>query len=136
MNAGIFSRSRLLIAGLLRTISDMWRIILAALILGCAVSLGACTAMRWEKQGLAVDSGNEDMGECRQRAYLDASHGYFNTFPRAYFGRDMRGRAFMDYRYWPDSERFMREQDYMNSCMRQRGYRLVPAEPGNRTPSP
>lgn len=110
----------------------MWRIILAALILGCAVFLGACTAMRWEKQGLAMDSNNEDWADCRQRAYRDASRWSFNPFPRAYIRRDARGQPFVVYRSWPDSDRFMREQDYLNSCLRQRGYRLVPVDPEDR----
>jgi len=114
----------------------MWRLILVAIALGCAVSLGACTAMRWEKPGIAVDSQNEDMAECRRLAYLDASHWNFYTFPQAFIGLDAYGQEFMVYRYWPDSDRFMREQDYLNSCMRQRGYQLAPVEPEKRAPSP
>ena len=88
--------------------------------------------MRWEKQGMAVDSGNEDWAECKRQAYLSASRWYFDPFPRAYIGRDARGQAFAIYRNWPNSDRFMHEQDYLNSCLRQRGYQLVPVKPDGR----
>ena len=117
---------------------DASRVLIAAAALGCTVLLGACTEMRWEKEGFALDLNNEDWNECRREAYMSAARQsfYFNPFPRAYIGRDARGRAVAVYRYWPNSDRFMLEQDYLNSCMRRRGYRLVPVEPETRSPPP
>jgi len=115
----------------------MERIILIAVVSGCAALLGACTEMRWEKEGMELALDNQDWIDCRNQAYQMAARQtwYLNPFPRTYLGRDGYGRNLVIYRYWPDSDRFMLEQENLNSCMRQRGYRLVPVEPERESAS-
>jgi hypothetical protein len=91
--------------------------------------LGACTPMQWERDGLALDTGGTDWNTCRHQSFAYANRWGFDMFPRTYFARDRYGRGFTYYRPSPYPDRFMLEQDYLNSCLRARGFRLVPVEP-------
>jgi len=117
---------------------NMERIMLVAVAFAFAwlVLLGACTEMRWEKDGVDLATDNQDWTDCRNQAYQSAARQtwYLDPFPRTFLWHDQYGRPVAIYRYWPNSDRFMLEQEYLNSCLRQRGYRLVPVEPERRSP--
>jgi hypothetical protein len=99
--------------------------------------LGACTPMQWERDGLALDTGGTDWSDCRRQSIAFANRWGFNTFPYSYLGRDAHGRAFSYYRPYPYPDRFMLERDYLDNCLRARGFRLVPVPPADaKTPGP
>lgn len=94
--------------------------------------LGACTPMRWERNGYALENSDKDWNDCRRQSVADANRWlFYDPFPRTYFGRDAYGRPFSYYRAPPFPNRFMLEQDYLDNCLRGRGYQRVPvvAEP-------
>lgn len=101
-------------------------------LLGILLTLSACAELRWQKPGTDEAQIRSDTGECRRRARLAAmrepslrDHGLPEVI-----GTDRSGRPIVMPRSLPESERPLREQDYFTSCMRQKGYRLVPAESG------
>jgi hypothetical protein len=109
----------------------------AAVSLFALLLLGACTPMRWERDGFALDYANSDWNSCRSQSIASANRWYFEPFPRMFFGRDALGRPFSYYRPSPYPNRFMLEQDYLDNCLRARGYRRVPVQPENeKAPEP
>lgn len=91
--------------------------------------LPACTPMRWERDGLALDYNDRDWSDCRRQSIAGANRWMFDPFPRQLIGRDAQGRAFSYYRPSPFPNRFMLEQEYLDSCLRARGFRRVPVAP-------
>lgn len=110
-----------------------------AFFLGLSLILAACAELRWQKPGADEAQIQNDTGECRRKARLAAmrepslrDHGLPEVV-----GTDRSGRPVVMPRSAPESERLLREQDYFTSCMREKGYRLVPAEGGaSRTGEP
>jgi hypothetical protein len=100
----------------------------AAALLGLLL-LAACTPMRWERDGLALDYNDRDWTDCRHQSIAGASRWMFDPLPRQFIGRDAQGRAFSYYRPSPFPNRFMLEQEYLDSCLRARGFRRVPVAP-------
>ena len=93
-------------------------------------ALVACAPMQWEKP--APDPGvlEADLGECRQVGALAASR---QSYPPLLFpGRDIRGSPFFYQPYRDRADLFYLEQSFFESCMQERGYRRVPAEPAHR----
>ena len=88
--------------------------------------LGACAPMQWERNGQALDTGGTDWSDCRQQSFGYANRWGFGMYPHSYFARDRYGRGFTYYRPSPYPDRFLLEQDYLNSCLRARGFRMVP----------
>lgn len=102
----------------------------AAIALLMASLLGACTPMQWERNGYALDTADRDWNDCRQQSIMGANRWmFYDPFPRSFIGRDARGRAFSYYRPAPFPNRFMLEQDYLDNCLRGRGYQRVPLKP-------
>lgn len=102
----------------------------AAAVVVAALLLGACTPMRWERDGLTLDYADKDWGDCRRQSIAGANRWLmFDTFPRTYFGRDALGRPYSYYRANPYPNRFMLEQEYLDGCLRSRGFRRVPVQP-------
>ena len=101
----------------------------AALLLAVGALLTACTPMRWERDGLALDYANTDWNDCRRQSVAGANRWHFDPFPRSFIGRDARGRPFAYGYPSPYPNRFMLEQDYFDQCLRARGFRRVPVAP-------
>ncbi len=95
--------------------------------------LGACTPTRWERDGLSLDYAKTDWNDCRSQSIASANHWMFEPFPRSFIGRDARGRPFSYYRPSPYPSRFMLEQEYLDNCLRARGFRRVPLQPETAT---
>ncbi|MBI3937181.1 MAG: hypothetical protein HY323_09405 [Betaproteobacteria bacterium] len=103
-----------------------------AFFLGLLLALPACAELRWHKPGTDETQLQSDTGECRRKARLAAmrepslrDHGLPEVV-----GTDRAGRPVVMPRSAPESERLLREQDHFTSCMREKGYRLVPVEGG------
>ena len=90
-----------------------------------ALLLQACTPMRWERDGLGLDYADKDWNDCRRQSIAAANRWAFDPFPRTFIGRDALGRPFAYYRPSPYPSRFMLEQDYLDNCLRARGFRRV-----------
>lgn len=93
--------------------------------------LAACTPLRWERDGLALDYSDRDWSHCRSQSIASANRWMFEPFPRTFIGRDARGRPFSYDRPAPYPNRFMLEQDYLDHCLRGRGYQRVPVKPAD-----
>jgi hypothetical protein len=93
--------------------------------------LAACTPMRWERDGQALDYADTDWNTCRSQSIFRANRWSFDPFPRTFIGRDARGRPFTAFRQSPFPDRFMLEREYLDNCLRARGFRLVPKAPDN-----
>jgi len=106
----------------------------AILSLLAAGMLTACTPMRWERDGLSLDDADSDWRDCRRQSISAANRWMFDPFPRTFIGRDAFGRPFTHYRPVPYPNRFMLEQDYLDNCLRARGFRRVPVQP--QAPAP
>lgn len=100
-----------------------------ALLLAVGALLTACTPMRWERDGLALDYANTDWNDCHRQSIAGANRWYFDPFPRSFIGRDARGRPFAYGYPSPYPNRFQLEQDYLDQCLRARGFRRVPIAP-------
>jgi hypothetical protein len=105
-------------------------------VLALASTLSACTPMQWQRDGLALDYNDSDWGDCRRQSIGNANRWMFEPFPRTFIGRDARGRPFSYVRPSPYPSRFMLEQEYLDNCLRARGFRRVPLQPADAaTPS-
>ena len=113
----------------------MERRALTLLMLALTALLAACTPMRWERNGYALEDGDRDWSDCRRQSIATANRWmFFDPFPRAFIGRDAQGRAFTYYRPSPYPNRFMLEQEYLDKCLRGRGYQRVPVKPESGAP--
>lgn len=106
-----------------------------------ALLLGACAPTRWERNGLALDYAGNDWKDCRSQSIASANRWMFEPFPRTFIGRDARGRPFSFYRDSPYQSRFMLEQDFLDYCLRARGFQRMPVKPADaagtaQTPAP
>ena len=86
--------------------------------------------MRWEKPGVDTAALDQDRAQCTQQARLDARRA---EVPRLdsplIFRADPLGRPVVV----PNSaldERYLVEQDYVNTCMRGKGYVLGRSKQG------
>jgi hypothetical protein len=104
------------------------------LLLPLAVLLAAgCTPLQWVRQDANPAELEQDMAQCQQQAWREASWRSFFYRP---FGptivQDLHGRRVL---VWPHSpfsdpfgERFFEESRLADFCMRAKGYELVPAD--------
>lgn len=100
----------------------------AAALLG--VALCGCANLRWQKDGVDAATFERDSGECRARARLEAGRlvpAY--SLARPYVpGNDVRGRPGVAFPYLPETDYFLMQRSFMQSCMQGKGYTLVPVE--------
>jgi hypothetical protein len=97
------------------------------------LALAACgPPMRWESPYLSDAQSQAEMGDCRQQAWMEAQNrAFFNRF--AYGPGFVRGR---DGRIYPAdpwmrsgyNDTWFEEQRLRDFCLRNKGFRLVPAE--------
>lgn len=95
----------------------------------CALGavLSACTPMQWQSASLGVAPSKAEIDECNQSAFYEAqrqSFLYDYGWPRYY------GRPWGPWPRYSPNDRFFRERDLFDYCMRSKGYRLVPAPSG------
>ena len=114
-------------------LSPLMRAAPFALLAACMLT--ACTPMRWEREGLTLDYADSDWRDCRQQSISAANRWMFDPFPRTFICRDAFGRPFTHYRPAPYPNRFMLEQDYLDNCLRARGFRRVPVQAEVAAPS-
>jgi hypothetical protein len=96
------------------------------------LAAGACTPMRWEHLSLSGDAAQAESGECRQAAWGEAQRQSFYSGFGAFPSRWVRGRDGRMYLADPwTSQRhanaFFLEAQLYDFCMRNKGFRLVPA---------
>ena len=93
--------------------------------------LAACAPVRWEHPALGAAQSEADLEDCRRQAWIEAQReAFFYYRPYPYRGRD--GRFYWRYYdpYWYGAgDRFFRETQLRDFCMRSKGYNLVPVEP-------
>ena len=103
------------------------------LLLGAA-ALAACAELEWDKPGAGPRALAQDLDECRQSARMRAvqeAWPYSLLAPRV-VGVDRDGRLIVVQPPPHDTERFLLEQDLTRTCMREKGYELVPVtKPGD-----
>jgi hypothetical protein len=103
---------------------------LAVLVLAAAAG---CTPLHWVRQDTGPEQFRQDMAQCQQEAWREASWRSSLYRPLApLMVEDAYGRRFLA---WPRSpfndpwgERFFEESRLTSFCMRAKGYELVPAD--------
>ncbi|MFN0044436.1 MAG: hypothetical protein ACKVSF_14630 [Alphaproteobacteria bacterium] len=101
-----------------------------AFLLFMGMALAGCASGRWEHESLGFEDGMSDLRECTVHAYAESRRiEYYDPwFFRPIYARTRDGRLVA---IAPDPlayhhEKFMREVQLKSSCMRTKGYRLVP----------
>lgn len=94
--------------------------------------------MQWSKQDLSAEQLVQDQRACEEQAYRETISrywGYPSMGPAVF--QDSLGRRFNIYPAGPFADQFgnqlMEESRLISSCMRNKGYELVPA-PKKSTP--
>lgn len=99
--------------------------------MAAVAALAACAPMKWERPGTTAEAATQDMQECRTIARTQAQHVGFRRslfWPGMWHRRGLYGfDPFFDDPFY---DTFYIEQDLKDSCLRAKGYNLVPAEPG------
>lgn len=99
-----------------------------------ALLAAGCAELRWDKPDASPRELAQDLDECRQSARMRAAQEawpYSLLAPRV-VGVDRDGRLVVVEPPPHDTERFLLEQDLTRTCMREKGYELVPvARPGD-----
>jgi hypothetical protein len=94
-----------------------------------ALLAAGCAELRWQKPGAAQATLEQDLERCRQEAHVRAER---ETVPSLaltpVLGTDQQGRPIVIQSHQRDAERLLAQQDLTRSCMRAKGYELVPAE--------
>lgn len=105
---------------------------LPALALVAAAS--ACTPVQWQNQTSGVAPSQAELGECNQAAYYEAQRqAFFYDSGWPYMSGWRRPYGPWS-RYYTSNDRFFRERDLFDFCMRAKGYRLVPVpEPASNS---
>jgi len=96
------------------------------------IAVGGCTPMRWEHLSLSGAAAQEESGTCRQAAWSEAQrqslYGGFGAFPSRWVrGRDGRMYLADPWTSQRQANAFFLEAQLYDFCMRNKGFRLVPA---------
>src|SRR5258708_3968894 len=100
-----------------------------------AALAAACTPMQWVKQDATPEQLREDSIQCQQDAWLEARmrSWYYRPlapiFTRDSLGNHLLGWPYNTY-YDPFGDPYIEEARLTQFCMRNKGYALVPVEPG------
>lgn len=91
------------------------------------LSAGGCADLRWSKPGVDSARMEEDMGQCRSEARLQAER---VALPRAPLlpptvGVDSLGRPVPVPTRARTEDPLLMEQDLTGACMRRKGYELI-----------
>jgi len=95
-----------------------------------ALVAAGCADLRWHKPGTDPATLEEDLGQCRMDARMQAGR---ETLPRPLtsppmIGADAKGNPVVVQSSSRDTDRLLREQDLTRICMRGKGYALAPVE--------
>jgi hypothetical protein len=107
----------------------------SVLAVSTAALLCACTPMQWVKDDVTPEQLEQDSITCQQDAWREARSRawYFSSLGpmpfRDPFGRRAFGSPFAPYGD-PFGDPYLEEGRLAQFCMRNKGYQLVPAEPG------
>ena len=87
-----------------------------------------CADLRWHKDGADSTALSHDLDDCTRLARAQAAREAFPPGPYVprVVGTDAQGRAIMSSPGPAEPDRFLVEHDLASSCMRGRGYELVP----------
>lgn len=101
----------------------------AAILLLAALAAG-CANVQWRKEGADQAALEQDLAQCRQEARQRADREAWTAGLPATrtIGVNPQGAPIAAYSYSFENERFVLEHEFTRSCMRDRGYRLAPAE--------
>lgn len=93
----------------------------------------ACTPLQWVRQDAGPAQLEQDMAQCQQEAWREASWRSWLYRPLGpSVVRDAHGRRLLIWPYSslndPFGERFFEESRLAHFCMRAKGYELVPAD--------
>jgi hypothetical protein len=96
------------------------------------IAAAGCTPMRWEHLSLSGADALKESGECRQAAWSEAQrqsfYGGFGAFPSRWVrGRDGRMYLADPWTSHRHANAFFLESQLYDFCMRNKGFRLVPA---------
>lgn len=92
-----------------------------------------CTPLQWVKQDVSPEQLEQDLAQCQQQAWREASWRAWYYRPLTPFVvQDLQGRRFLVYPHSPFSDpfgdRFFEEARLAHFCMRAKGYELIPAD--------
>lgn len=90
--------------------------------------VAGCAESRWEKPGVDAATLDQDLVQCTQQARLDARREETPRLDSALvFRADPTGRPVVVPNAARD-DRYLVEHDFVNACMRGKGYELAPAD--------
>lgn len=93
-----------------------------------ALALAGCAEPQWHKPNTEVARLEEDLGQCRMQARLQASR---ESYPRPLYSTAVVGTDATAQAGFPElgarTDPLLLEQDLTSSCMRGKGYDLAPA---------
>lgn len=124
MNTDNSNPTRSLVRDFIRAYLRLSAVIVVALL------AAGCAELRWHKAGGDAETFKQDVEQCRRtarnRAAVEAWP--FGLITPRVIGVDRQGRAIMLHPPPQDTERFLLEGDLTRSCMREKGYSLVPVK--------
>jgi hypothetical protein len=94
-----------------------------------ALWMAGCADLAWHKPGTTQATLDQELGQCRQDARLQANRELLPTLTAPLMtGADPQGRPIVVQSQQHDAERLLLEQDLTRRCMRGKGYELKPHE--------
>ena len=101
--------------------------------LGQIALMAGCAQMEWHKANADHGTTDQDLEYCRQLARLKLAGDFprnSNMIPKTEINPS--GLISFSTQSQGQSDRLVQEQSFANSCMKQKGYQLVPAKPGGQ----
>ena len=94
-----------------------------------ALLMTGCADLQWHKPGAAQATAEQELERCRQEARVRAGWEALPVIALSQErGADPFGRPIVVQSHQRDAERLMAEQNLTRTCMRGKGYDLIPAE--------
>lgn len=94
-----------------------------------ALWMAGCAELHWHKPGTTQANVDQELEQCRQDAGLQAGRELLPALiSPLVVGADPQGRPIVVQSHQHDAERLLLEQELTRTCMRGKGYELVPRE--------